>query len=133
MTATGFLQYVGWQVSLAFVLFFIGYGVGGEHSAMSSLYGSLIAILPNMYFTFQAFKHKAGKDPVSALGAIYRGEVGKFVLVGLMSAFTFYYLCVHSPLLLFISLFVILMAQPLISVLVLPRFDAGEEFEKEID
>ncbi|MCL4169456.1 UNVERIFIED_CONTAM: hypothetical protein GTU68_041852, partial [Idotea baltica] len=97
----------------------------------SSALGSLIAILPNAYFTLQAFRYKASEDPVKALGAIYRGEAGKFILVAVLGALTFKFLSVSSPLLLFTSLIIILMVQPLVSVLALPTLSDSEEAKEK--
>ena len=131
MSAADFLKYLGWQLLIALGLCLVGFGIGGQNSAVSSALGSLIAILPNAYFTLQAFRYKASKDPVKALGAIYRGEAGKFVLVAVFGALIFKFLDVHSPLLLFTSLIVILVTQPLISVLALPCIREGVEAKEK--
>ena len=120
MSVVVLLKYVGWQLFIALLLCFLGFGIGGQNGAVSSALGCLIAILPNMYFTLQAFRYKASEEPVRALGAIYRGEAGKFILVAVLGALTFKFMDVHSPLLLFISLIVILVTQPIVSVFTLP-------------
>lgn len=121
MSTVVFLKYVGWQLLIALVLALAGFGLGGRAGAMSSALGSLIAIVPNLYFTLQAFRYKASEDPVRALGALYRGEAGKFVLVAVIGALVFKFVEVQSPVLLFGSLIVILMTQPLVSVLTQPK------------
>ena len=67
------------------------------------------------------------------LGALYRGEAGKFVLVAVLSALTFKFVEVSSPLILFISLIVMLVTQPLISLFALPGLRDRVEAIKEID
>lgn len=125
VSAAVFLKYVGWQLLIALGLCLVGFGIGGQNSALSSALGSLIAILPNAYFTLQAFRYEPSEDPVKMLGAFYRGEAGKFVLVAVFCVLTFKFIGVHSPLLLFISLIVMLVTQPLISVLALPHVRDG--------
>ena len=133
MSAVVFLKYVGWQLLIALGLCLVGFGIGGQNSAVSSALGSLIAILPNAYFTLQAFRYKAGDEPVRALGALYRGEAGKFVLVAVLGALTFKFIEVHSPLLLFTSLIVILVTQPIVSLFALPHLREEAAAMKEID
>ena len=98
--------------------------------------GSAIAILPNAYFTFQAFRVKADVDPAKAVGFLYVGEVGKLILVIVLCALAFRFLQIHSPLLLFTALVVMLMTQTIASVRVLssteiPPSDATKGNEQE--
>ncbi len=117
----------------ALVLCVAGFGIGGQDGAISSALGSVIAILPNLYFTLQAFRYKASEDPVRALGALYRGEAGKFILVAVICALVFKFVDVQAPLLLFISLFVMLVTQPIICVLILPKARELAEAKEEND
>jgi len=133
VSVADFFKYVGWQLLVALVLCLVGYGIGGQDSAVSSALGSLIAILPNLYFTLQAFRYKASEDPVKALGALYRGEAGKFILVAVLCVLIFKFVEVQAPLLLFISLVVMLMTQPLISVLILSKMRDLAEAKEEND
>lgn len=139
MTALLFFKYLGLQLAVSFVLLVAGYGIDGRDGALSTVLGCVIAILPNAYFTLQVFRFKASEDPVRALGALYRGEGGKFILVMVLCALTFRFLELHNPLLLFTALFVMLVTQTIASVLVLPSLkkesaaNTLKSNDKEID
>lgn len=137
MSAALYFKYLGWQLVITLGLLLAGFGIDGRDGAFAVAVGSIIAIVPNAYFTLQAFRYKASEDPVRALGALYRGEAGKFVLVMVFCALAFRFLDVRSPLLLFLSLFIILIIQPIVSVFVLPflRDSFGDQgkTKKEID
>lgn len=138
MTALLFLKYIGLQLVVTTILLVLGFGIDGCDGALATVLGSGIAILPNAYFTFQAFRYKASEDPVRALAAFYRGESGKIILVMVLSALTFRFFELHNPLLLFTALFVMLMTQTAASVYVLPTLGASEvnmteNNDKEID
>ena len=138
MTARLFLKYLGLQLAISLVLLVVGLGIDGRVGALSVLLGCAIAILPNAYFTLQAFRYKADEDPVRTLGAIYRGEAGKIILVMVLCALTFRFIEQHNPLLLFTALIVMLVTQAIASVFVVPtlKSSAQKAFnsnDKEID
>ena len=120
MTALLFLKYIGLQLVVTLVLLVAGFGIDGYDGALATVLGCGIAILPNAYFTLQAFRYKASEDPARALGALYRGESGKFILVMVLCALTFRFYELHNPLFLFTALIVMLVTQTIASVLVLP-------------
>ena len=127
MSAHIFLKYIGWQLVIALVLVALGFGIGNSNGALSATLGCAIAILPNAYFTLQAFRYKASEDPVRALGALYRGEAGKIILVMVFCALSFRFFELNYPLLLFVSLIVMLVTQTLASVCIFPALKAGEK------
>lgn len=127
MTALLFFKYIGLQLVVTLVLLLAGFGIDGRDGVLATGLGSLIAILPNAYFCLQAFRYKASEDPVRALGALYRGEAGKFVLVMVLCALTFRFYELHNPLLLFIALLVILVTQTVASVMLLPSLNGSQE------
>ena len=134
LTSAIFFKLLGMQLLVASGLVIAGLGFGGVSGAKSSALGCLIAIVPNAYFTLQAFRYNAAGSPVKALGAIYRGEAGKFVLVAVLSALTFKFLEVHSTLLLFVSLIVTTITHPIASALVIPTYQESKirkETEKD--
>ena len=100
------------------LLLALGFGIDGRDGALAAVLGSGIAILPNAYFTFQAFRHNASEDPPRAQSALYRGEVGKIALVMVLCALLFRFYELHNPLLLFIALSVMLMTQIAAGVIV---------------
>lgn len=120
------------------MLLLAGFGINGYNGALETLLGCGIAIFPNAYFTLQAFRYKASEDPVRALGALYRGEAGKIILVMVLCALTFRFYELHNPLLLFTALIVMLVTQTIASVLVFPTLKKSKESilksnDKEID
>lgn len=109
------------------MLLVVGFGIDGREGVLATALGSIIAILPNAYFCLQAFRYKASEDPVRALGALYRGEAGKFILVMVLCALSFRFFELHNPLLLFIALFVMLLTQTLASVALLPTLKGSQK------
>ncbi len=103
------------------VLLLAGFGIEGRDGALAVAYGCGIAILPNAYFTLQAFRYRASQQPAKAFGAIYWGETGKIVLVMVLCALVFRFVPPHYPLLLFVALFVMLAIQVPISMKVFSR------------
>lgn len=111
---------MGWQLALALTLLMVSYGIDGQKGLVSVAIAALATIVPDAYFTLQAFRYKAKEHPVKALSALYRGETGKFVLVMVICAVAFKFVDSLNPLLLFGALIVILMIQPMIKVFALP-------------
>ena len=109
------------------VLLVAGFGIEGREGAFAVAFGCGIAILPNAYFTLQAFRYKASEQPVKALGAIYRGETGKIVLVTVLCALAFRFYEFHEPLLLFMALIVMHVTQILISLKIFPMLGSSEK------
>lgn len=120
MSALLYFRYIGLQLALALILLLVSYGIDGQVGLVSVAIAALAGILPDAYFTLQAFRYKANEDPVKALAALYRGETGKFVLVMVICAVAFKFVESLNPLLLFGALIVILMIQPMIKVFALP-------------
>ena len=60
--------------------------LGGAEAGRSALYGSLVALLPNLYLAVRMVR-VSEKSPKAIVRALYRGEVVKFLLVaGLFAA-----------------------------------------------
>ncbi len=132
MSTLLFVKYLGWQLVSAVLLTVAGFGIGGRDGALAAVAGSIIAIVPNVYFTVQAFRYRASEEPVRTLSAIYRGEAGKFVLVMVLCALAFRSYEFRYPLILFMALFAILVTQTLASVCVLPSLQkAGTSATRE--
>ena len=47
---------------------------------VSAIAGSLLAIIPNLYFTHYAFRYRGAKSAALIARAFTKGEVGKFIL-----------------------------------------------------
>jgi|GEM_PF-5164069 len=106
------------------VLLLAGLGIDGRNGATAALIGCGIIILPNTYFTVQAFRYKASDNPVRALSAFYRGGVGKIALVVVLSALAFSFIEFSNPALLFVAMIIMLIIQIPISLKVFPVPDA---------
>lgn len=102
------------------VLLLAGLGIDGRNGAIAALIGCGIAILPNTYFTVQAFRYKASDNPVKTLSAFYRGGVGKIALVVVLSALAFKFIEFSNPALLFVAMIIMLMIQIPIGLKVFP-------------
>jgi ATP synthase protein I len=63
--------------------------VWGAEASFSMLLGGLTAIIPQLYFTYQAFRFSGAKVARQVSQAFYRGEAGKFSLNFLMFAAIF--------------------------------------------
>ncbi|MEQ9568294.1 MAG: ATP synthase subunit I [Pseudomonadales bacterium] len=124
MSALQFFKYIGWQLAAMCVLLLAGLGIDGLNGAVAALTGCCIAVLPNTYFTVQAFRYKASDDPVKALSAIYRGGMGKIALVVVLSALAFRFIEFSNPVLPFVAMIIMLMIQIPIGLKVFPVADA---------
>lgn len=72
--------------ALAVSLIALGHGV---ETAYSTLLGGLISFLPNAYFARRVFGQPVDGTPIEAAGLLYRAEVTKLALAGLMFALVF--------------------------------------------
>ena len=128
--------YVGCQLAVAILVILLGYGVGGVDAAMSLACGSAIMLLSQAYFTLQAFRHRATRNPLIALGAIYRGGVGKYVIVMVLCALTFRYVGSVEPVLLIVAITVMVITQCAASIVLQHKYEDAEQLavsDKEID
>ncbi len=57
--------------------------------AVSILLGGIIALIPHIYFTYQAFRFTGAKAAQQVSQAFYRGQAGKFILNLLLFALVF--------------------------------------------
>lgn len=101
----------------------VGYGIDGREAVLAIVLGSGIAVFSNAYFTFQAFRFDASKQPMKAMTSLYRGEAGKIILVIVLTALSFKYLELQQPLLLILAMFVLMVTQSLASVLLVQSID----------
>jgi ATP synthase protein I len=124
VSALQFFKYIGWQLAAMCVLLFVGFGIDGLNGAIATLTGCGIVILPNTYFTVQAFRYKASECPAKALSAFYRGGVGKIVLLVVLSSLAFRFIEFSNPALPFVAMIIMLMIQIPIGLKVFPVPDA---------
>ena len=56
---------------------------GGEEAG-AALFGAVVVALPNVYFALRFYLRNKGADAQTVLGAMYRAEVGKLLLTGVL-------------------------------------------------
>ena len=77
------------QASVALVvalLFFLGKGITASYSA---LLGGLIALLPNAFFAYKAFRYFGARSAREIVQAIWSGAMGKWILTAVLFALVF--------------------------------------------
>lgn len=72
-------------------------------TARSIAGGGLIALIPHMYFTYQAFRFRGARAMRRVTHAFYRGEAGKFLLTCVLFALVFMLMKPAQPLVLLLS------------------------------
>lgn len=80
-----------WLQELGFLLLAAGICLWFDQViTYSVLIGGMIFIIPNVYFSFYAFRYRGARIAHLVLMSFYRGEIGKFLLsiVGFAVAFT---------------------------------------------
>lgn len=91
------LQIVAAQVVVSCVFALIGL-VFSNQVAIVILYGGMICSLANFWLAIVAFRPALGKPPGEMLAAFYVGEIGKFVITGLLFLVVFKYVAlVRQP------------------------------------
>lgn len=58
-------------------------------AALSAFLGGMIATVGNGYFSWRAFHYNATRRADKVLGAFYRAEIGKFVIMAVLMAIVF--------------------------------------------
>jgi len=61
----------------------------GKVAGYSGLLGGLIAWLPNLYFSFKAFRYRGAHAAQDIVRSFYSGEAGKLILTAVLFALTF--------------------------------------------
>ena len=96
MTKTGTLNkgmlgvyVVGSQVFVSTVIAALLLLTAGKEAALAALSGGWTAVLANLYFALQAFRHSGAQASRDIVRAFYQGEAGKFVIVILLLLATF--------------------------------------------
>lgn len=61
----------------------------GIVAGYSALCGGLLALLPNMYFAFKAFRYFGARSSQAIVQSIWAGEMGKLILTAVLFALVF--------------------------------------------
>jgi len=71
------------------LLIVIALGIADSQLAASALMGGLIQILPQAWFSRQAFKYAGASKVDKVVRSMYRGELGKVVMTATLFAIVF--------------------------------------------
>lgn len=63
--------------------------VGGLADAKAAVLGSAVALLPNLYFSWQVLRLQSGRNARRIMSGFYRAEAGKFSLTVALFAVVF--------------------------------------------
>ena len=74
------------QLAIAGTVALVAALVWGRPQAIAALYGGAVALVPTAYFALRVFRRRADETPDEIVGAIFRGEIGKFALTAVMFA-----------------------------------------------
>ncbi|MEQ6917854.1 ATP synthase subunit I [Halomonas aquatica] len=71
-----------WVAQLAAMALMVGLAAGlkGPADAFSALVGSVVALLPNIYFAWRVYRHRGGRQVRRVVHGLYRAAAGKFGL-----------------------------------------------------
>jgi ATP synthase protein I len=91
---TPFIQQPGFPVLLVqaivcllvSLLFFLGKGLTAGYSA---LLGGMIALLPNAFFAYKAFRYFGARSARDIVQSIWSGAMGKWILTAVLFALVF--------------------------------------------
>lgn len=77
------------QMAITLLVVLLSALLQGIVAAYSALCGGLIALLPNMYFAFKAFRYFGARSSQAIVQSIWAGEMGKLVLTAVLFALLF--------------------------------------------
>ncbi|HSH49562.1 MAG TPA: ATP synthase subunit I [Halomonas sp.] len=63
--------------------------IGGLADAKAAMLGSAVALLPNLYFSWQVLRLESGRNARRIMSGFYRAEAGKFSLTVALFALVF--------------------------------------------
>lgn len=66
-----------------------GFLTGGFADAKAAMLGSAVALLPNLYFSWQVLRLESGRNARRIISGFYRAEAGKFSLTVALFALVF--------------------------------------------
>ncbi|MDM3870786.1 ATP synthase subunit I [Porticoccus sp. W117] len=93
----------------------------GQKLAASAAVGGLIQIIPQVWFTRQAYRYTGARQVRNIVNAMYRGESGKILLTTAMFAIVFRMARWVEPVTLFVSFGVMILVQLLSATKILNR------------
>ncbi|MFZ2289069.1 MAG: F0F1 ATP synthase subunit I [Halopseudomonas yangmingensis] len=73
-----------WQALVVLVVALILWFYQGRIAGYSGLLGGLIAIVPNAYFIYRAFRYSGARSARAVVSEIFAGEAGKLVMTAVL-------------------------------------------------
>lgn len=77
------------QLAVALVASMLGWLWKGPEAGYSTLLGGMIAFLPNLYFTYKAFRYFGARSVKAIVLSFWSGEMGKLFLTAALFALVF--------------------------------------------
>ena len=77
------------QLAVTVLAGMLGWLWKGPVAGYSALLGGMIALLPNLYFTYKAFRYFGARSIKATVQSIWSGEMGKLFLTAALFALVF--------------------------------------------
>ncbi|MCW4152082.1 ATP synthase subunit I [Halomonas sp. 18H] len=68
------------QLAVTGLMVLVAVVIDGKGGGTSALKGAVVALLPNLFFAWRAFRYRGGRQARKMVASLYRAEAGKFVL-----------------------------------------------------
>lgn len=78
-----------WQLVVSLVTALVAWGWQGPQAGYSALLGGMIALLPNVYFTYKAFRYFGARSVKAIVQSFWSGAMGKLILTAALFALVF--------------------------------------------
>lgn len=77
------------QLAVALLAALAGWLWQGPEAGYSTLLGGMIALVPNLYFTYKAFRYFGARSVNAIVQSFWSGEMGKLILTAALFALVF--------------------------------------------
>lgn len=77
------------QLAVALLAATVGWLWKGPVAGYSTLLGGMIALVPNLYFTYKAFRYFGARSVNAIVQSFWSGEMGKLILTAALFALVF--------------------------------------------
>ena len=105
--------------TITFIVTVFIFIISGYESAKSAFLGSLIGIVPNLVFAYKAFKYAGARDSKKVVESFFSGVKLKMVVMCLILGLTLKFVVILP--LPFFSLFILVMALPLVTPFIIKQ------------
>ncbi len=77
------------QLAVSLLTALVAWGWQGPLAGYSALLGGMIALLPNVYFTYKAFRYFGARSVKAIVQSFWSGAMGKLILTAALFALVF--------------------------------------------